>query len=142
MCMVRDWPWFKARVPADQTEGSKGIVCSDAETGEILAAMVAYNWTMNAVELHFAMDNPVVFRHHFHWECFEYVFGTADRKKAYVQVASDNPKSMKFVRHLGFEEVAVLKDAYADGVDNHILELKRENCRYWSAPEIKRQANG
>ena len=32
--------------------------------------------------------------------------------------------------HLGFTEKLRLEDAWADGVDYVVMELKKENCRY------------
>ena len=50
-------------------------------------------------------------------------------------VPGDNEKALKFNEHLGFTIKMRLEDAWDDGVDYVVMELKKENCPYLSKIE-------
>lgn len=60
---------------------------------------------------------------------FDYVFNTAGLNVVLGLVPSGNVKALRFDKHIGFSEVARIKDAHPDGA-LIVLELRRENCRY------------
>ena len=123
------WIWIKRRLPVLAVEDSCGIVA--VKTGRIyVGACVMDNWTANSVQCSFVVENPLVLREGFLRMCCSYVFEECGKKKAYAQVASNNVKSLKFVKHIGFVEQCVLKDVYGDGIHCVILELVKENCNY------------
>jgi hypothetical protein len=43
---------------------------------------------------------------------------------------SNNTKSLKFNKKLGFVEVFRIEDGFDEGVDYVIQELRKENCRW------------
>jgi RimJ/RimL family protein N-acetyltransferase len=43
---------------------------------------------------------------------------------------SDNVKACKLHKHLGFTEIARIKDAYDVGVDQIVFQMLREDCKY------------
>ena len=123
------WDWIKTRVPVLAVEDSCGIVA--VKTGRIyVGACVFDTWTKNTVTCTFVIDNPMVLRSEFLNMCCSFALEDSGKKKAFVQVASNNIKSLKFVKHIGFIEQHRLKDVHGDGIDNVILEMTRETCNY------------
>lgn len=139
--VAADWPVVSQHLDTVPMDNTTGIVAWDANTGDYLAIMVTDSWTPNSVDAHIVILNPFVLRHDFLEVCFSYVFGHSGRKKMFGQVRSDNPAALSFDKRLGFTEVARLTDVYADGVDNIILELHRDDCRYWQE-EHRSVSNG
>ena len=134
--IAEDWPWIQQYSPICLVDNTRGIVAYDPVNGKNLAAMVCDSWTMTSVDCHIINTHPAVFRHGFHKECAEYLFTTADSLKVYGKVASTNKAALKLDKHLGFVEVARLKDAAEIGTDIILLELERDNCPYWTGKRM------
>lgn len=47
-------------------------------------------------------------------------------------VPSDNSKALAVDKKIGFREVTRLKDAFKLGVDYVLLEMRKEDCNYYS----------
>ena len=129
---LEDWPWIVERMHLLLCEDMKGIVAVNEDNGLRVGAIVFDHWTHNSVFVHICIDNSMLLRHGFVEEGFEYGFVTADRGKMFAQIDSNNVKSIKICKHLGFREIATLKDSVMDGMDSIILELYREDCKYLS----------
>jgi hypothetical protein len=125
-----DWAWVQSQVGILRVEDTGGMIGYDEDTGEILAACMWDNWTANSVQCHFMTTNPIVFKHGFAQEVFDYIFHYKERKFIYGMVPGDNEKALKINEHFGFTEKMRLPDAWADGIDYVVVELKKENCRY------------
>jgi hypothetical protein len=125
-----DWAWVQEQVGILRVEDTGGMIGYDEDTGEILAACMWDNWTANSVQCHFMTTNPIVFKHGFAQEVFDYIFHYKERKFIYGMVPGDNEKALKINEHFGFTEKMRLPDAWADGIDYVVVELKKENCRY------------
>lgn len=61
--------------------------------------------------------------------CFDYAFNFAKCKVIVNIVESNNVQSLKFTKHVGFEEVGVIKNGAKDG-DLIVLAMQREQCRW------------
>lgn len=61
--------------------------------------------------------------------CFWYPFEQLKVKKIIGLVDSTNEQALKFDRHLGFHDEAIIKDAAPRG-DLHILTLTKAQCRF------------
>lgn len=70
----------------------------------------------------------MVLRHGYAEEVFGFVFGSG-RIKIIGQTPSNNAKALKFIKHIGFEEIFRVKDAFDMGVDIVVTELTKE--RYY-----------
>lgn len=133
----RHWDWINERNELTLMENTKGLA-AESDSGDILGVCVCDSWTHNAVQLHVAIDNPIILKNgRFQKEVFDYVFTQAGRSIAYAQVPSNFPKALRFDKKLGFEEVVTLKDAWADGVDIILLEMRKENCRWIEHEDIR-----
>ena len=130
----RDWSWIQLLFGIAATDKTKGIVAvreyEDGKT-EPVAVAVFDNWTHNSVCVHWWLDTPMVLRHGFFEEVAHYVFNVCGKRIMIGLVPSDKPKSIKLAKHLGFEEVYRVKDGYAVGIDQVILEGRVENADRW-----------
>lgn len=139
----RDWPWVLQQLPLAWTDNSTGVVAFDDADGSLIAAMVCESWTKNSVQCHFMVTHIAAFRHGFPDECARYVFTIGDREKMIGIVPSNNKKALKVNKHFGFTEVATIDDAYWKGCHAVIMEMHRDDCKYWYGfDEERRVASG
>lgn len=111
------------------TPGFCALEAFDPETGKIWG-MVGYDWwTQNSVQMHVVLEQPFVALTLIR-PAFELVFNEAKRKVAIGIVASDNERALRFDQWMGFKETHRIKDGLCDGVDNVLLEMRREDCRF------------
>ncbi len=123
-----DWSWFTERVNAHLVSDTTGIVVE--QDGEIVAMCIANTWTHNSCIVHLAIDNPLVLRGDFPTVLANYLFNEAGRGVVLTTIASDNRRALKLCKHLGFEEVARIKDAVDTGIDTVLLQMRKENCQW------------
>jgi RimJ/RimL family protein N-acetyltransferase len=126
-----DWHWLLRRVECAITPGFRAIKAV-SEAGDILGMFGFDRWTDTSAEIHIAIDNPISLRKLLP-EVFGYLFNTCGRLVAMGFIASDNARSLRLARHVGFTEVGRVRDAKALGVDGVLVELRKENCRYLEA---------
>lgn len=131
-----DWGWINQQVEILRVEDTAGIVGIDLNKNETVAACVMDNWTNNSVQCHFMVANKMALRHGFLQECLDYIFNVCDKKYIYGMVPGNNEKAIKLNKHMGFTEKVRLKEAFADGVDYIVMEMKRENCKYLPVQEV------
>lgn len=123
-----EYDWIKQVIRPIWCEDSVGLVAYDE--GGIAGACVADSFTVTTCIVHLGVKNPLILRRGFLEEIANYLFLVRDRKKVIGIVPSDNQKALKLNKHIGFEQVARLKDYYDVGVDYVILELERDKCRW------------
>ena len=134
-CGYKDWAWVNEQVPILRVEDTGGLVAFNAENGELIGACIWDNWTSNSVQCHFMLSNKIALKHGFLQEIFDYIFNVRKRKFIYGMIPSDNIKALKFNKHLGFTEKMRLEDAWRDGIDYVVMELKKGECRYFPTVE-------
>jgi len=66
---------------------------------------------------------------------FHYVFIASRAQVLIGLVASTNPTSLHFVKHLGFTEAGAIPHAAPDGT-LHVMTLQREHCRFLRRPYV------
>lgn len=96
--------------------------------GKILGVVGFDGWNGSSCQMHAAGEGNWVSRDLIR-ATFDYAFNVAGLKVLLGLVPSGNDKALRFDKHVGFSEVARIKDGHPDG-DLVILELRRENCRY------------
>jgi RimJ/RimL family protein N-acetyltransferase len=121
-----EWLFLQERAKVLACQDSQGIVAFDNETGKILAVCVADSFTVDACQVHFAIDNPLVIRRGFLHEIARHLFHVNNRKRIFGLVPANNTKAMKLDTHIGFREVARIPDGYADGIDYVVLRMDRD----------------
>ena len=67
--------------------------------------------------------------------CFEYVFKVAGCKVIINTVSADNEKSIKFTKHVGFTEIARIRDGAGD-CDLVALTLHRDDCKWLGGSDV------
>ena len=117
---------------AEQTNGSFSEVTSTAiglqkETGEIVAGVIYENWNKRSVVAHMAVTGMLTRK--FIGAIFRYAYEQCGVNKVILPVASDNEKSNRFVKHLGFAEECRIHEA-APGGDIILYTLKKADCRF------------
>lgn len=110
-------------------EDTKGIIAVDDE-GIPQAICVLDSWSFNSCQIHIWIENAFVLKHGFAEQVFKYVFDTCNRNLIIGVTPADNDKALKFIQHIGFEEIHRIRDGYKEGVDYVVTEIRRENCRY------------
>lgn len=113
------------QVPISASTG--GIVALDAN-GKPQGIVLLDNWAENSVMGHVAIQHPMAMRN-IPKEIMKYVFIDCDKKMFLGVIPSDNPKSFKFHKNLGFKVIHTIIDGYADGIDIILVQLLRENCK-------------
>ena len=121
-------PWVCERT-GGQWNG-EGACIGMVKDGAIVAGVIFDHYNGQSACMHVASDGSR------HWltrkfleTCFDYPFNQLKLKKVIGLVDSMNIDALKFDKHLGFVEEAVIKDAGAKG-DLHILTMTRQQCRF------------
>jgi|TARA_R110000803_G_scaffold85167_1_gene151441 hypothetical protein len=109
-------------------EDTRGITALDSEKGPVGICLMD-SWTDNSVQIHIWIANPLILKHGFAEEVFGFIFGSG-RNVVIGSTPSDNPKALKFIKHMGLKEVARLPDVYGDGVDAVLTVMKKDDCRW------------
>lgn len=107
---------------------TKGIIAIDSDNMPC-AVCLADGWTHNACTVHHAIQRPMALRGLFR-EFAGYVFHTAGKKMMIGVVESSHEKALRLNANIGFKEIYRIKDCYADGVDQIIMQLLKEDCRF------------
>jgi RimJ/RimL family protein N-acetyltransferase len=130
------YPWLWSRIEGHPSASFRAIEAITPE-GQILA-MVGYDgWTETMAEVSVAVDDPKAFMSRgFLRAAFSYPFNEADKEILIARVRSDNARSLRLQRGLGFREVHRIRDGFGRGVDFVVMELRRHECR-WIAPDRK-----
>ncbi|MDB4312049.1 hypothetical protein N9937_01335 [bacterium] len=123
----RAWDWFNSVVPLLWVQDTRGIVA--VRKGKFVAGCVYDNWTNGSVTCHHIIVEPTVIRHGWLEAIHTAAFGEA-RKVILGLVAGNNAAALKFNKHMGFTEICRIKDGWDIGVDNVVMEMRREDCPY------------
>lgn len=125
-----DWPTVVEHTNALVCQDTSGIVAVNLDNEDVIAAAVFDNWQVNSVSIHVAIIHKAAIRSGFLEEVFNYVFTTSDRKMIFGFTPSNNERALKFIKHLGFEEVYRMEQAIDDDTGYVITLMKREDCRW------------
>ena len=106
---------------------TRGLVAIDSD-GKPQGIVLLDNWADNSVMGHVAIQHPMAMRHIPH-EIMNFVFNTCNLGMFLGVIPGDNPKSLRFHKHLGFKVIHTIKDGYAVGNDIILVQLLREDCK-------------
>tara|TARA_R110000796_G_scaffold16924_2_gene52468 strand:- start:5882 stop:6325 length:444 start_codon:yes stop_codon:yes gene_type:complete len=130
-------PWHWLDIPDEarprRCEDTKGIIAL-SDTGDMLAACLFDTWTYNSCQIHIYIKDPNVLRHGFQQEVFNYAFKTGGRNVIIGVTPADNPKALKFIRHMGFVNQGIIPDGYKQGVDFVLTTMRAEDCKWLDKP--------
>ena len=125
-----DWKWLTARADPVLTTATTGIVAIDKNTASIVAMACFDSWTETSAQIHWAIDKPMVLRHGFVEEIFNYLFNTCGKEILLAGIPADNIKSLKLGVHLGMKVIYRIGDGVKRGVDLVLMEQRKENCKW------------
>lgn len=106
----------------------------EALDGERIVGMVGFDgWTPGSCMMHVAIEKPIAVRRLLR-PAFGLVFDPRPRGFDFAvvtgSVLSTNEAALKLDLHLGFREVARIRDGWERGIDVVLLEMRRESCRW------------
>ena len=102
-----------------------GIVKDD----KLVCGVLFEGFTGRAVHIHVAMNPDAGMTREWFKVLFNYAFNQLGVNKIIGTVDSTNEKALKFDKHIGFIEEAVIEGAGKHG-DLHILTMTRQQCRF------------
>ena len=120
--------WVQEAAECAYCDDMNGIVAY--RDGKLVAAIILESWSYNSVTIHIRVDDPLVFKHGFAEECYEYIFNECNRGVLIGITPANNTKALKFNRHIGLNEIYRIKDGYDVGIDYVVQEARKENCEY------------
>lgn len=109
-------------------EDTRGIVA--LKDGKPVAVCVLDSWSASSCQIHIWIGDPFVLKHGFAEEVFSFVFDSG-RVKIIGVTPSDNEQALRFIKHIGFQEIYRVKDGYEVGVDYVVTEIHKDDCRYY-----------
>lgn len=119
---------------------TRGITAIDPKRGP-QAICLLDSWTENSCQIHIWIGNPVVIKYGFLHEIFGFVFSDESGRKVVIgSTPSNNAKALKFIKHVGMEEIARVPDVYSDGVDAVLTMMRKEHCRWITHGQQEKQS--
>jgi len=73
------------------------------------------------------------------WAAFDYPFNQTKCIQVFATVPDDNQRAMKLDCHLGFTQMAYIKDGWTEGVGLSILTMHKSECRWLTKLERKHE---
>ena len=131
------YPWIAERAKLVIDRSFRAIAAID-DYGRI-AGMVGYDaFTSNSCAIHVALEKKIAARYLIR-PAFELPFLHWGLGVLLGAVIGTNQEALDLDLHLGFRQIAVLRDHWAVGVDTVLLEMRREDCR-WIRKTCKMEA--
>jgi len=97
--------------------------------GKLTAGVVFNNVTDSSATVHLAVSKPTRLLSELLDHAFLYAFETCKLRRLTGLVEAQNEKSLKIIKHLGFVEEGVMREAGTDGQDIIVLVLWPQNYR-------------
>lgn len=97
--------------------------------GELIAGVIYTEYNVSNIVCHIGAVGKQWLDREYLWYIFYYPFMQMKVNRITVVVESDNFESQRFVKHLGFELEATLKDAGRSG-DLLIYRMFKKDCRF------------
>lgn len=113
------------------SDATRGIVAVDDQNTPC-AVILLDGWTHNSATCHIAVQKPMALRGLLP-EVADYVFNTCQKQMLIGIVEGSHGRARRLNEHMGFKEIYRIKDCYAPGVDQLILQMKKEDCKYLPA---------
>lgn len=125
------YEWIKKRAGVAISPEFRALEALD---GEQIVGMVGYDaWRPNSCSMHVAIEKPIAIRRLLR-PAFGLVFDPRPKGLGLGlvkgHVLSTNEKALKLALGLGFRELERVKDGWAVGVDEIMLVMRREDCRW------------
>jgi RimJ/RimL family protein N-acetyltransferase len=73
------------------------------------------------------------------WAAFDYPFNQQGVIQVFACVSETNARSLKLCHHLGFSQLAHIRDGWAEGIGMKILTMHKKECRWLAKLEWKHE---
>jgi RimJ/RimL family protein N-acetyltransferase len=120
--------WVANRVGQMSSWGGYYAMGAELE-GEPISGIVFNNFTDSSATVHLAVSKPKRILSELFDHAFVYAFETCKLRRLTGLVEANNGKSLKIIKHLGFVEEGVMREAGTDGQDIIVLVLWPESYR-------------
>ena len=117
------WEWMARQTQIPWSTDLRTIA-SIRDDGSISAAVAFGSWTPESCFMHVAFDNPHSLSKSLLKAALEYPFKSIGVKAIYGLTPKDFDKAIRFNKKVGFKQIA-------ETVDCVLLELRREDCKYF-----------
>lgn len=118
--------WFAKQTNIDYVP-NKFVYIGLLRNDEIVAATAYNDFRHDSINIHIVLTGKLT--REFIWYAFHYPFIEVGVKKIIGPIESNNTKCLKFIKHIGFELEAVIKDG-GNKCDLHLVTMTKEQCRY------------
>lgn len=119
------WQWFEERAHPILCADTSGILVVQ-DNGAIVAGAVYDSFTEASCNVHMVVEKPMVLRHGFLQAVAEDVFIRRNRKRIFGMTPTNNHRAIRFNEHIGMRKVAVIEDAFDDGIGYVITRMDRD----------------
>lgn len=99
------------------------------KNGQIVCGVIFDSFNGRSIQIHVALEPGARMTREWFRILFDYAFNQLGVQKIIGVVDSTNQAALRFDKHIGFVEEAVIKDAGKHG-DMHILTMTRQQCRF------------
>jgi hypothetical protein len=126
-----DWDYIKEHIPGFlYTSDVRGIVA--IRKGKIGSVYMFDSWTASACQGHHIVTDKRVLVEGMMEEVWSWMFSATGGKRHKVigAVSSTNLPSLRLAKRIGFKELFRIESGVAIGVDQVILEMTKDDCRY------------
>jgi RimJ/RimL family protein N-acetyltransferase len=120
--------WVANRVGQMSSWGGYYAMGAELE-GEPISGIVFNNFTDSSATVHLAVSKPKRILSELFDHAFVYAFETCKLRRLTGLVEAQNAKSLKIIKHLGFVQEGVMREAGTGGQDIIVLVLWPENFR-------------
>lgn len=120
--------WVADRTTNTYYPGS-GVGIGIERDGKITAGVLFDGYCGRSVQIHVALEPGTQMSREWFYALFDYAFNQLKVNKIIGVVDSTNTAALRFDKHMGFVEEAVIADAGKHG-DMHILTMTRQQCRF------------
>jgi len=126
----RDLEWIRTLDNINYVSDMQGLTVIDTEAGRYAGAFLLYDFKKNSCYCHVIVGNKMMFRRDKLEAAFHYAFNVCGIKILLGHNTSDNYRHLRFLERLGFSEHSRVLGGASDGVDDIVMILRKENCRY------------
>lgn len=125
--------WVAERT-TDTYYPNSGVGIGIQKDGRITAGVLFNGYCGRSIQIHVAKEPDAYINREWLFVLFDYAFRQLGVNKIIGIVDSTNEAALRFDKHIGFVEEAVIKDAGKHG-DMHVLTMTREQCRFLRKPK-------
>lgn len=101
---------------------------------EILGGSIYQNYVVESIGIHVGHWSPNWINRELLFHTFAYPFLQLEVQRIFGQVAADNAAALTFDLHLGFREIARIPKVFEGGVDDVVMCMERNECRFLRRP--------